>query len=95
MQNSGIPWSFADYKFLYENYNTLGPVECAKELNRSVSSVENKAEKLKISRQGSFKQYELDYASTYGKSLGTALIFLLPHRTTCEVRELLECRKRN
>lgn len=93
MVNQGTPWCFNDYDFLYKNYNKLGAAACAKELNRSVSSVESKAAKLNLIPQGEFKQYELNYASTYGKTLGTAMIFLLPYRTTSEVQELIECRR--
>lgn len=94
MLAQGNPWSFYEYDYLYKHYNTDGAEACAKELGRSVSSVESKASKLGLLPQGTFKQFELNYASTYGKSLGGAMIFLLPYRTSYEVEELIACKHR-
>lgn len=94
-QQVGTPWTFQDYDYLYKHYNTDGAVACADVLHRSVDHVEAKAEKMSLIPQGAFKQYELDLASTYGKTLGGAMIFLLPHRTTYEVKELIECKNKH
>lgn len=90
----GTPWTFQEYDYLYKHYNKDGGKKCAEALGRTIAQVENKADKLGLLAQGSFKQYELDFASTYGKTLKGAMIFLLPHRTSYEVEELIECRNK-
>lgn len=86
-------WTMQEYDFLYKNYNTKGADFVAEHLDRSVSSVNSKAEKMGLNGPCDFKKYELDLASSYGKTLGTALTFLLPKRTSGEVLELIECVK--
>ena len=90
----GMPWTFQEYDYLYKNYNKIGAIECAKHLHRTLTQVMNKAERLELTPQGEFKQHELDFASTYGKCLGGAMIFLLPKRTSYEVKELIECKNK-
>lgn len=88
----GDAWTFSEIDYLYKHYNTDGACKVSDELSRSEPSVRNKAEKLCLKRSGSFTQAELAYASSYGKVLGTALTFLLPHRTSYEVKELIKCK---
>lgn len=89
---NNAPFTLDEYDYLYKHYAELGAAECAERLNRTVGSIENHAYKLGISSKSKFKQYELDYASTYGRALGTAMIFLLPDRTSTEVEELIRCK---
>lgn len=85
-------WTFEELDVIYKSYNTDGAEKVAERLGRSISTVHNKADKLGLLPQGEFKKYELDLASTYGKTLGSAMIFLLPRRTTNEVVELIRCK---
>lgn len=88
----GDTWTFNEIDYVYKHYNTDGVESVSTELNRSVSSVRCKAEKLNLKSCGDFTRSELNYASTYAKSLGTALTFLLPNRTSHEVEELIKCK---
>lgn len=45
-------WSNEDLDWLIENYEKLGLQECAKKLNRSVSSILHKASRLGLKRSG-------------------------------------------
>ena len=45
-------WSKDDLNYLIENYETLGLVECSKQLNRSQGSILHKACRLGIKRRG-------------------------------------------
>ena len=91
MSQHGSPWTFEDYDYLYKNYSTEGPVVCSEKLERSVEVVNTKAMQLNLELQGGFKQEEIALARSYGKTLGNAMIFLLPKRTTHEIEELIEC----
>lgn len=86
-------WSLQEYSVVYNEYPFTGPVPIADKLNRTVNSVVGKAIKLGVEMPKPFTSEEKVIASTYGKSLGTALIFLLPNRTVIEVSELLKCVK--
>ena len=84
-------WSLQEYAVVYNEYPVVGPVPIADKLDRTVNSVVGKAIKLGVDMPKEFTQEEINLAKTYGKQLGSALIFLLPHRTTVEVGELLKC----
>ena len=86
-------WSLQDYAVVYNEYPFVGPVPIADKLNRTVNSVVGKAIKLGVDMPKDFTPEEKAIATTYGKTLGTGLIFLLPHRTVVEVGELLKCVK--
>lgn len=88
----GNQWSFREIDYVYKHYNVDGAESVSKVLGRSVTSVISKAEKLNLKRKGEFQKYELDYASTYGRPLGGAMIFLIPDRTSLEVKELIKCK---
>lgn len=89
----GNAWTYEDYNYMYQNYNKLGVDVVSQELNRSVVTVNAKAIKLGLKSAGPFTEEEKKLARSYGKNLGTALMFLLPHRTSVEIEELLECQK--
>lgn len=88
----GDSWTFSEIDYVYKHYNTDGAESVANKINRSVSSVRCKAEKLNLKSCGEYTHNELNYTSTYAKTLGTALIFLLPNRTSHEVEELIKCK---
>lgn len=90
---SNVDWTWEDYDYLYRNYNLIPTTEIAKKLNRSVSSVIGHAEKLGLYSKSGYTRRELGQAVTYGKQLGTALIFLLPEYSTAMVEGLMECAK--
>lgn len=95
MSEQSTSWKWPDYSYLHRHYPSDGAKKVSVQLGKSLSNVENKAEKLNLNEQVPFSEEELKTASTYGKTLGTALIFLLPHRTQYEVKELLECVKKH
>ncbi len=94
MSLAGNPWSYAEYDYVYKHYSSDGPVACAEHLGRPVESVNSKAEKLGISINGDFTDTELQYARSYGSILKGSLMFLLPHRTSNEIEELIRCGRR-
>lgn len=87
----GKPWNYRDYHYVYRNYpkESLESISC--ELGRSPVTVKAKALKLGVKACGPFTDEEKKLARTYGKALGSALMFLLPHRTSYEIEELLQC----
>ena len=87
------PYTFDDYDYIYKHFNQDGPVSVAQHLGRSVASVTNRSTKLNLLSQGAPTAEELKYCRNYGKTLGTALMFLMPNRTTVEIEEMLACLK--
>lgn len=89
--NDTSPYTFEDYDFIYKNFNSTPIAEIAEKLGRSIASVRIKAEKLGLIKTGEFTATEQQYARTYGKTLGTALMFVIPDRTSSAIKELLQC----
>lgn len=92
MTTHGNQWSFEDYDYLYKHFAVNGVVSCAKELQRSETAVTSKSMKLGLSSQSPYTAQELNFANSYGKVLGGALMFLMPNRTSGECKELIECK---
>lgn len=90
-QLQGTQWTFADYDYLYKHYNTDGADKCALALNRSPAAITAKAMKLNLRPQGEFKEAELKQVKSYGKVLGTAMMFIIPYRTSYEIKEMMTC----
>lgn len=84
-------WTWGDYKTVYDKYPFTGPVPISDELNRTVNSVVGKAMKLGVEMPKEFSAAEKNIARSYGKQLGEAIMFLLPHRSNGEIKELLRC----
>lgn len=87
-------WRWEDYAYLYKHYPKEGAKFVSSQLGRSVSVVVQKAEKLGIHENVPFSPEEVKISTAYGKKLGTALMFLMPERTTHEVEELLQCTRK-
>lgn len=87
-------YTFEDYDYIYRHYNVDGAESVAAALNRSVQSVNAKAVKMNLVGAKEFTQQEKEYVRNYGKVLGTALVFLMPGRTSFEVKEMLACKNR-
>ena len=92
--NNEKQWSYADYDKLYNEYPTRDVVTLAKEMGVSVSNLVDRACTLNIHNMKEPEQKELELAKSYGKALGSAMIFLLPERTPQECKELMECAQR-
>lgn len=86
----GTPWSFEEYDYLYKNYPTMGAEAVAEQLGRSVNSVRTKAERLMLWEHVGFQPEEISLIKSYGKHLGTAMIFLMPNRTTHDIKGMLK-----
>lgn len=82
-------WTYDEYDCVYRKFPIFGVDFCAKEINRSIDTIENKARALGVSPYKEFTEQEIKVAKEYGKRLGQALMFLLPNRTSWEVSELL------
>lgn len=87
-------WTYSDYDYLYNNHHTIGPLECAKHIGCSISAVIDKSSKLGLTNSGEFTDKEIKLAKAYGSVLKGSLIFLLPHRTSPEIEELIACSKK-
>lgn len=82
-------WSWHDYDLVYKQYPFKG-VEVKDELaDRTPTSIMTKAKRLGVSTDCPLTEAERELISKYGKDLGTALIFILPERTTEEIKEAL------
>lgn len=88
---SKVLYTYEEYDYIYNHYNTDGATAVAEQLDRSVPSIENKAAKLGLVNKGVFTTNELQLAKKYGSTLGDAMIFLLPERTVPEIREMIAC----
>ena len=84
-------YTYEEYDYIYNHYNTDGAAAVAEQLDRSVPSIENKAAKLGLVNKGVFTANELQLAKKYGNTLGDAMVFLLPERTVPEIREMIAC----
>lgn len=84
-------FTFEDYKYIYEHYNTDNVDDIAKKLGKSSVQVITKASKLGLRGVKEFTNEHAQAAKYYGKTLGTAIIFLFPELTIPEAKELLQC----
>ena len=90
---SKVLYTYEEYDYIYKHYNTDGAEAISQCLERSVPSIENKANKLGLSPKGVFTTNELQLAQKYGSTLGDAMVFILPDRTVPEIQELVACTK--
>lgn len=91
---SKVLYTYDEYAYIYNHYNTEGAAAISEALERSVPSIENKASKLGLVPHGVFTTNELALAQKYGADLGEAMIFLMPERTIPEIQELIACTRK-
>lgn len=84
-------YTLEEYDYIYKHYHCDSIESIADHLGRSVPSVEHRAAKLGLGVVKPFSGDEVQLAKKYGPILGDALVFLVPDRTTSEVRELNTC----
>lgn len=87
-------WRWEDYAYMYKHYPFDGRRAVAEQLGSSVTNTSAKADKLGLHEPMPFTSEETKFAHAYGRKLGTALMFLMPTRTSYEVEELLRCVRR-
>lgn len=90
----GNNWTWTDYDFLYKNYANLGAEEVAKRLNKPVDTVITKSEKMHLRDKHSYTKEEIKLSRAYGSILKGSMIFLIPDRTSKDIKELLACAKK-
>ena len=84
-------FSYEDYLYLYEHYDVDELDDIVKKIGKSSMQIIAKARKLGLRGTKEFTPQHMQAAKYYGKTLGTALIFLFPELTVPEVKELLQC----
>ena len=94
MPNNENQWTYDDYRYLYENFYKEDAAGCANKLRKPIATVRSKAERLGLISHTEYTQEEIKLARAYGKILKGAMIFMLPHRTSSEIEELIVCSKR-
>lgn len=86
MQNN---WTWAELETVRKNFPYKGP-ETHKLLNdRGLAVTFEKASALHTQLHNEYSAEEKRLARLYGPTIGTALVFFMPHRTVYEVEELL------
>lgn len=83
-------WTWGEYDLIRKEYPSMGTDLVTKLEGRSVDTLTQKADRLEVNTDRPFTETERALAEQYGKSLGTALMFLMPDRTPYEVAELLK-----
>lgn len=86
-------WTWDEYDTLRSCYPNMGVDITSKIEGRSIVNIESRAEKLNTHIKQPFTEEELYLAKYYGKTLGDAVIFMMPQRSPVEIKELLECIK--
>ena len=84
-------WTWDDYDTIRKEYPYKGKAITEDLPERSLTVIENKAERLNTYIHTTFTEQELKVAKSFGKSLKGCLLFLLPNRTPREIEELLAC----
>lgn len=86
--------SYNDCDYVYKNYSRMSRPEIANAIGKSAAEVDKLAYAMNLSIGKPFTKEEKTMATQYAKHLGGAIVFLLPHRTTCECEELIECTRK-
>lgn len=89
--NASRPWTYEELDTLYNEYYTSPIKDLAEKLNRTVQSVESKAMKMYLRKDTNFTSHEMSVAKTFGSTLGSATMFLLPECSVPELGVLFKC----
>lgn len=87
MKHSNV-WTYGMYKKVLDEYPFKGNA-LAQEMGVAKATLQDKADKLGVSSVSLFTEEEVRYLSMYGRTLGSASIFLMPNHTNIEVNKAL------
>ena len=76
---SKVLYTYDEYEYIYNHYNTDGAAAISEALERSVPSIENKANKLGLVPHGVFTTNELALAQKYGADIEIVKLGALLH----------------